>query len=177
MVLYDGELPPGFTADCMENQLHFMDAVVPLFRPDLLFGNTCDIVDGGPAARCVWPDYINPTMFLLFADTLHLQRCWTSRGHSAQCLPSLRALVFGPQPPPLRAPVLLGRRSQAAFCCPALLFSQPLLLCNFEALGRIVQTTLQDTRVHGTRSSRFKKRLILNSTATSSPEIVLNYSG
>lgn len=145
MVLYDGQLPPGFTADCMENQLQFMDTV-SLFRPDLLFGNTCDIVDGGPAARCVWPEYINPTIFLLFADTLHLQRCWTSRRHSAQCLPSLRALAVGPQLPPLRAPVPLGRRFQAAFCCPALLFSQPLLARNFEALGRIARITIRDIR-------------------------------
>jgi hypothetical protein len=42
-----GELPPGFQAECMENQLDFMDDL-PLFDEDTLFGNTCDIPDNGP---------------------------------------------------------------------------------------------------------------------------------
>ncbi|KAJ7909067.1 hypothetical protein B0H13DRAFT_1878086 [Mycena leptocephala] len=121
-----GELPPGFTADCMENQLQFMDVVLPLFRPDLLFGNTCDIVDGGPAARHT----ASPTM-------LDPSRTFQTMSPDYITSPVLRALAVGPQLPPLRTPVPLGRRFQAAFCCPASLFSQPLLARNFEALRRI----------------------------------------
>ncbi|KAJ6578142.1 hypothetical protein B0H19DRAFT_1253419 [Mycena capillaripes] len=47
MLLYDGQLPTGFTADCMSNQLKFMVIGLPLFNPYRLFGNNCDFIDGG----------------------------------------------------------------------------------------------------------------------------------
>ncbi|KAJ7471096.1 hypothetical protein FB451DRAFT_1037158 [Mycena latifolia] len=51
MLLHAGALPLGFTADCMANQLGFVDAL-PLYDPESLFGNNCDIA-GGPQAQCV----------------------------------------------------------------------------------------------------------------------------
>ncbi|KAJ6611129.1 hypothetical protein B0H10DRAFT_2437663 [Mycena sp. CBHHK59/15] len=50
MLLYDGNLPLGFSADCMSNQLDFM-AALPVYNAPSLFGNTCAINDGGPGAR------------------------------------------------------------------------------------------------------------------------------
>ncbi|KAJ7112810.1 hypothetical protein C8R43DRAFT_133233 [Mycena crocata] len=47
-----GTLPPGFSADCMANQLGFMNTFA-LFDPGPLFGNNCDIIDGGPPPRYV----------------------------------------------------------------------------------------------------------------------------
>ncbi|KAJ7107055.1 hypothetical protein C8R44DRAFT_594088, partial [Mycena epipterygia] len=40
MLLYDGNPPPGFSADCMAHQLAFM-AALPLYDPGTLFGNDC----------------------------------------------------------------------------------------------------------------------------------------
>ncbi|KAJ7159781.1 hypothetical protein C8R46DRAFT_1039050 [Mycena filopes] len=48
--LHNGNLPPGFSSDCMSNQLAFMHALA-LYDPGPLFGNSCNIVDGGPPAR------------------------------------------------------------------------------------------------------------------------------
>ncbi|KAJ7183676.1 hypothetical protein C8R46DRAFT_1067612 [Mycena filopes] len=48
--LHNGNLPPGFSSDCMSNQLGFMYALA-LYDPGTLFGNNCDILDGGPPAR------------------------------------------------------------------------------------------------------------------------------
>ncbi|KAJ7503242.1 hypothetical protein B0H11DRAFT_1797858 [Mycena galericulata] len=45
-----GNLPPGFSADCMSNQLAFISSF-ELYDPGTLFGNNCDIVDNGPPAR------------------------------------------------------------------------------------------------------------------------------
>ncbi|KAJ7082697.1 hypothetical protein B0H15DRAFT_785644 [Mycena belliarum] len=42
MLLHSGNLPPGFEAACMENQLAFLNAL-PVFNPLTLFGNTCAI--------------------------------------------------------------------------------------------------------------------------------------
>ncbi|KAJ7185320.1 hypothetical protein C8R46DRAFT_1185092 [Mycena filopes] len=50
MRLHNGNLPPGFSSDCMSNQLNFM-YTLPLYNPETLFGNNCDISDGGPPAR------------------------------------------------------------------------------------------------------------------------------
>ncbi|KAJ6543573.1 hypothetical protein DFH09DRAFT_1367915 [Mycena vulgaris] len=49
-MLLHGSLPPKFTAECMANQLAFMDAL-ELYDPGTLFGNNCDIIDNGPSAR------------------------------------------------------------------------------------------------------------------------------
>ncbi|KAJ7189433.1 hypothetical protein GGX14DRAFT_609363 [Mycena pura] len=49
-LLYDGHLPPGFRADCMAQQLDFMDTL-PLYAADALFGNTCAIGDGQLGVR------------------------------------------------------------------------------------------------------------------------------
>ncbi|KAJ7734473.1 hypothetical protein B0H16DRAFT_1577910 [Mycena metata] len=49
-ILYGGNLPPGFTSDCMSSQLAFMYGLA-LYDPGPLFGNNCDIIDGGPPAR------------------------------------------------------------------------------------------------------------------------------
>jgi hypothetical protein len=59
MQLYGGNLPPGFTADCMSNQLAFM-LTFELYDPGPLFGNNCDIIDTGPPARyarLIFPAY------------------------------------------------------------------------------------------------------------------------
>ncbi|KAJ7030246.1 hypothetical protein C8F04DRAFT_735008 [Mycena alexandri] len=50
MRLYGGSLPSGFNSDCMSNQLAFMFGLA-LYDPGPLFGNNCDIIDGGPPAR------------------------------------------------------------------------------------------------------------------------------
>ncbi|KAF7335402.1 Conidiation-specific protein 13 [Mycena venus] len=50
MLVYGGRLPPGFVADCMSNQLAFASSLA-MYNPENLFGNTCNIVDGGPPAR------------------------------------------------------------------------------------------------------------------------------
>lgn len=39
---HDGNLPDGFSADCMQNQLEFMDQL-PIYDADTLLGGTCDI--------------------------------------------------------------------------------------------------------------------------------------
>ncbi|KAJ6543562.1 hypothetical protein DFH09DRAFT_990594 [Mycena vulgaris] len=57
ILLHDGALPPGFTADCMVNQLAFMDTFA-LYDPGPLFGNNCDIIDNGPSARHTLPPAI-----------------------------------------------------------------------------------------------------------------------
>ncbi|KAJ7863359.1 hypothetical protein B0H13DRAFT_2671433 [Mycena leptocephala] len=95
MVFYGGQLPPGFTADCMENQLQFMDAVVPLFRPDLLFGNTCDIVDGGPAARHT----ASPTMLDLSRTFRTMSPVATGAGSWSSAAPTARAGTAGSKIP------------------------------------------------------------------------------
>lgn len=54
MLLHSGSLPPGFTADCLSNQLAFVDAL-PLYNAVTLFGNTCAILDTSPLARHTRP--------------------------------------------------------------------------------------------------------------------------
>ncbi|KAJ6468661.1 hypothetical protein C8R47DRAFT_1151277 [Mycena vitilis] len=49
-----GELPSGFAADCMSNQLAFM-LTFELYDPGPLFGNDCDIIDTGPPGRHTAP--------------------------------------------------------------------------------------------------------------------------
>ncbi|KAF7375646.1 Conidiation-specific protein 13 [Mycena sanguinolenta] len=56
-----GELPPGFVADCMENQLAFMSSL-ELYSPETLFGNNCYITEPGPPARhTVPPAVLDPS--------------------------------------------------------------------------------------------------------------------
>ncbi|KAJ7052106.1 hypothetical protein C8F01DRAFT_1066533 [Mycena amicta] len=49
-ILHGGNLPPGFSADCMANQLAFLSSLI-VYNAGTLFGNNCDIVDGGPPGR------------------------------------------------------------------------------------------------------------------------------
>ncbi|KAJ7471098.1 hypothetical protein FB451DRAFT_327034 [Mycena latifolia] len=50
MLLHSGVLPLFFSADCMANQLAFLDAL-KLYDPEPLFGNSCNITGVGPPAR------------------------------------------------------------------------------------------------------------------------------
>ncbi|KAJ7112813.1 hypothetical protein C8R43DRAFT_1138729 [Mycena crocata] len=54
MALHGGSLPPGLIADCMANQLAFMDKLA-LYDPVTLFGNTCAIKEDWPPARQTEP--------------------------------------------------------------------------------------------------------------------------
>ncbi|KAJ7053564.1 hypothetical protein C8F01DRAFT_1166736 [Mycena amicta] len=49
-ILHGGNLPPGFSADCMANQLAFLSSLI-VYNAGTLFGNNCDIADGGPPGR------------------------------------------------------------------------------------------------------------------------------
>ncbi|KAJ6489016.1 hypothetical protein C8R45DRAFT_250294 [Mycena sanguinolenta] len=53
-LLVYSELPPGFVADCMANQLAFMSSL-ELYNPETLFGNDCHITGTGPVARHTLP--------------------------------------------------------------------------------------------------------------------------
>ncbi|KAJ7641933.1 hypothetical protein FB45DRAFT_738910 [Roridomyces roridus] len=57
MLIFGGNLPPGFQTACMSNQLAYVNSL-PLFNTETLFGNTCDIVNSGPPARFAhYPGY------------------------------------------------------------------------------------------------------------------------
>ncbi|KAF5320659.1 hypothetical protein D9758_018217 [Tetrapyrgos nigripes] len=66
----NGALPEGMQAECMSNQLKFMDGV-PLFNTTTLFGNTCfaDYGDNFGSKHSVPPPVLNLTSRLPIPDT------------------------------------------------------------------------------------------------------------
>ncbi|KAF5365290.1 hypothetical protein D9758_005478 [Tetrapyrgos nigripes] len=66
----NGALPDGMQAECMSNQLKFMDGV-PLFNTTTLFGNTCfaDYGDNFGSRHSVPPPVLNLTSRLPIPDT------------------------------------------------------------------------------------------------------------
>ena len=52
ILLHNGNLPPGFSADCMSHQLDFLETL-PEYNVTNLFGNTCHIQDGAVGVRYV----------------------------------------------------------------------------------------------------------------------------
>ncbi|KAK7055957.1 Conidiation-specific protein 13 [Favolaschia claudopus] len=79
-----GILPPGFTADCMSNQLAYMTSL-PLFNGSTLFGNNCDIQDGPPARHTRPPNVLDPSR------TFQTQRPSSTEGGPAVIATSRRS--------------------------------------------------------------------------------------
>ncbi|KAJ7624476.1 hypothetical protein FB45DRAFT_1030617 [Roridomyces roridus] len=96
MLIFGGNLPPGFQTACMSNQLAYVNSL-PLFNPETLFGNTCDIVNSGPPARerdppiSLDPSRTFQTLPTADADLLptsthpHVQAATNSSRHPVPC--------------------------------------------------------------------------------------------